>query len=586
MKRAFILIILISGYSYSQIFFSPTVNISSTPSTTSDYHSVYSEGSNFYVVWGDNGDIMFKSSTNSGLTWSSNSTVFSGSGIAGWPVVISALSKIFVFYHYLESGSYRVFFSYSTNNGLTWQGGGMVSTSLFSTAITPQVTFDGTRLHAAWEERVSNNKYQIFYSQSDETGLSWWLTPPNISGDISVDSRWCQLVYEDGVLYLAWLDSPSYPAHDIMFKRSTDNGWTWSPKVNLSNDVLPQTRITLKARGNSVYIASQDMVQINFDEVGFRKSTDKGLTWSDPVNLSNNSGGSGFPSFEVADEPNGDHRIYLTWFDNTLSAPNYDNSEIFFIYSTNSGSTFTDPVNLSNNHETSSRPRICLSRNPGHDTLFVIWYDYSLGAAEILGRRGTYDYIVPVELTSYYAETSGNTVNLFWNTSTEINNLEFRVYRYYESGEKEFTGSVPGNGSSTTPNSYSFTDRVNKTGKYFYELEQIDFDGTVKNYGKIEVSIEIPDGIVLYQNFPNPFSQNQYGGISKIQFYLPTESIAELILFNNSGEKVFSTGGLKYQEGFHEVIVDAGNLGLPSGVYFYRLISGNRVNTGKMLYLK
>lgn len=83
----------------------------------------------------------------------------------------------------------------------------------------------------------------------------------------------------------------------------------------------------------------------------------------------------------------------------------------------------------------------------------------------------------------------------------------------------------------------------------------------------------------LYQNFPNPFNP-----ITTISFYLEKTAKVKLVVYNALGEKVQNIINKKYSAGAHEVKFDATNL--PSGVYYYQISNGLRVETRKMLLLK
>jgi hypothetical protein len=74
-----------------------------------------------------------------------------------------------------------------------------------------------------------------------------------------------------------------------------------------------------------------------------------------------------------------------------------------------------------------------VSINPGQTVYF--YFGIALGAdkaavlANIAECETKYVQIVPVELTSFTAEVSGNSIALNWVTATEINNLGFEVQR-------------------------------------------------------------------------------------------------------------------------------------------------------------
>jgi hypothetical protein len=93
------------------------------------------------------------------------------------------------------------------------------------------------------------------------------------------------------------------------------------------------------------------------------------------------------------------------------------------------------------------------------------------------------------------------------------------------------------------------------------------------------ISTEIPQNFLLKQNFPNPFNP-----ITKISFQLPVNGITNLELYNLLGEEIESLVNQNLQAGEYEVSWDASKY--PSGVYFYKLISGNYTDTKKMVLIK
>ena len=89
----------------------------------------------------------------------------------------------------------------------------------------------------------------------------------------------------------------------------------------------------------------------------------------------------------------------------------------------------------------------------------------------------------------------------------------------------------------------------------------------------------LPQSFELSQNYPNPFNPS-----TNISFALPTKSNVRLEIFNLLGQKVANLVQGEMEAGYHEIAWNAGKT--PSGVYFYRLISGDKSLTRKMMLLK
>ncbi|RPI71668.1 MAG: T9SS C-terminal target domain-containing protein, partial [Ignavibacteriales bacterium] len=566
---------------YSQVIWDPLYNLSNTPSATSDYHAVHSdENGNYYVVWGDNGDIKFKHSSDYGLTWSPNIIVFTSNNICGWPVVKSNQNHVYVVCHQL-AGDYEILFRYSSDYGQTWNTPQIIS-GMDDGSITPQLAISGSDIIAAWERRV-NNFYDIIYRRSTDHGVTW--SPEgNISGSLGSHSRWLQIEAAGSTVFCTWLESVTYPESDIYFSKSTDGGETWwlTPPP-ITNDPRPQNRIYMKVVSeNDIYIVSDDIITFNFDELYLMYSSNGGNSWSTPSNITNNAGHSNTPCLEVIE-----NNLYLTWADNSHTAPAYDNMDIFFKWSSDNGVTWQDSINLSDNPETSSRPRICSAlfitlQGVIWADFTVVWYDYSTGDAEILARNGT-QIIVPVELTSFTSEVRGNDVLLNWTTASELNNKGFEIEKSQKSKDKnqkwEKIGFVEGKGTTTEEQIYSFTDNNLAQGIYQYRLNQFDFDGTFEYSDIVEVNINSPGEFYLSQNYPNPFNP-----VTNILFAINSSLFVSLKVYDVLGNEVASLVNEEKDAGEYKVQFNAEGLG--SGIYFYSLKTGNNILTNKMLLLK
>lgn len=191
-------------------------------------------------------------------------------------------------------------------------------------------------------------------------------------------------------------------------------------------------------------------------------------------------------------------------------------------------------------------------------------------------------YTVPVELTSFSATVNEGGVILNWTTATEQNNLQFEVERSVDNVTFATIGTVQGQGTTTEPAAYTFTDSNVKEGEYIYRLRQIDFDGSY-NYSKtITVNVEntIPREFALQQNYPNPFNP-----ATVIRFTVAIEQMASLRVYNALGEEVMTLfNGIAKPGQLYEINFDAQQL--TSGVYFYQLKQGDKISSKKMMLLK
>jgi photosystem II stability/assembly factor-like uncharacterized protein len=188
-------------------------------------------------------------------------------------------------------------------------------------------------------------------------------------------------------------------------------------------------------------------------------------------------------------------------------------------------------------------------------------------------------FLVPVELSSFNSSVSGSSVTLNWTTTSEKNNSGFAVERRSLNGSYNQIVFIPGNGTTTEVNYYSFTDKNLSSGIYEYRLKQIDYDGTYSYSAEVIAEISNPTVFALDQNYPNPFNP-----VTTIRYSLPVNELVTLAVYNTLGEKVRTIINNIQEAGVHEISFAADNL--PSGIYFYKLEAGTFSSIKKMLLLK
>jgi hypothetical protein len=188
------------------------------------------------------------------------------------------------------------------------------------------------------------------------------------------------------------------------------------------------------------------------------------------------------------------------------------------------------------------------------------------------------DDLIPVEMSSFTFNVSGNKVVLNWRTATETNNNGFEVQRK-TSGEWQTIGFINGSGTTTQPQAYSYTDAGLAAGTYTYRLNQVDFDGTSHASSELVIVINKVENYSLEQNYPNPFNPT-----TQISYSVSQRGNVNLVVYDLLGREVANLVNEVKEPGSYKVNFNAVNL--PSGVYAYRIQSGNFVQTKKMMLMK
>lgn len=191
----------------------------------------------------------------------------------------------------------------------------------------------------------------------------------------------------------------------------------------------------------------------------------------------------------------------------------------------------------------------------------------------------SWNSIVPVELTSFTANTVGKNVTLNWVTATETNNSGFSVEMAKKGGAFSAVTFVPGKGTTVEQQIYSYTVSNLASGAYQFRLKQVDFDGTSTYSNIVETEINSVSRFALDQNYPNPFNPS-----TTISFSIPEDANVTLKLYNVMGSEVKTLVNKRMSSGSHTLSIDVSDLA--AGVYLYQLTAGSYTSTKKLTLLK
>lgn len=148
---------------------------------------------------------------------------------------------------------------------------------------------------------------------------------------------------------------------------------------NLQSSVINEQRGELRPPGppGPPGPGTQNMVHVVWqesNEIFYKRSTDRGVTFEDSKNLSNNPGRSLTPAVAISG-----NNVYVVWYDDSSGA-----FDVVLTRSIDGGVTFDDEIMTlgANTDFFGSLPAITANGN----NIFVIWADGSLGNTEIFYR--------------------------------------------------------------------------------------------------------------------------------------------------------------------------------------------------------
>jgi hypothetical protein len=183
-------------------------------------------------------------------------------------------------------------------------------------------------------------------------------------------------------------------------------------------------------------------------------------------------------------------------------------------------------------------------------------------------------------------DSAGNQVKVTWGVNSEISINRYLVERSLDGINFDEVGSVTAIGNTDTTARYSYYDNIGTLLTVKYRIRQITNDGAqettpIINFTLLGIGNEHfgPWTFSLQQNFPNPFNPT-----TTIMFQIPAAQRTTLKIFDILGREISTLVDGELTAGDHVVTWDSSIVA--TGVYFYRLQSGNYVGTKKMIVAK
>ena len=250
-----------------------------------------------------------------------------------------------------------VYYKKSIDSGKTWIEEKLISSNS-TKALYPTITKNDNSIHIAWID-YRDNVSEIYYTRSLNEGNSF-LAPKRITYnssrktyiyDISINAN-------DQDIYLTWKDY-RYGSSEIFFKKSSNNGYSWSEDLRLTADYTPSYFPTLKFNKKNILIFYEDW--IDRSTITLLKSNDNGENWNEKkwITKSIISEDSINPDSYISDK-----FIYLV-FQNDNTGKN----QIYFMKSMNYGDNWGKIKQITFSDLGSIRPRISFNSN----RLIVFW---------------------------------------------------------------------------------------------------------------------------------------------------------------------------------------------------------------------
>ena len=171
---------------------------------------------------------------------------------------------------------------------------------------------------------------------------------------------------------------------------------------------------------------------------------------------------------------------------------------------------------------------------------------------------------------------SGGNVSFSWEIPSTLQHLDFILIDNKTGAEIDMKQSQSYSWQSESSDKSTFSYSFGSLAKMDSESR---FSVLIRPLSTEIDQLEKPTEVVLFQNYPNPFNPT-----TQIRFSMPESGFVSLNVYTVTGQRVTTLADGFFTQGNHQITFNAGNLA--SGVYLYRIQTGNQTITKKLMLLK
>jgi hypothetical protein len=273
-----------------------------------------------HVVWCSstpgNYDLYYRRSADEGTSWTTARRLTWTSGRSTIPRVATVGNAIHVVWDDETPGHHEIYYKGSADGGVTWSAVRRLTwTSGHSYEPALAAGPDGT-LHFIFVREKPWGGAEIFHKKSTDGGANWSL-PKRLTWDIhhgsthpaiAVDSAGhIRIVFNRYIYY----EPTAQDYSEVYFETSSDGGANWSPAKRISwTKFNSSTPAVATGSNGGIHVVWSDYSPVA-DEIYYKKSLDDGLTWTPLASLSQLTDCALHPAIAV-DSNNTIHVVYDT----------------------------------------------------------------------------------------------------------------------------------------------------------------------------------------------------------------------------------------------------------------------------------
>jgi len=441
----------------------------------------------------------------------------------------------------------------SSNGGLTWSTVISISNT---TAYFGSLTMLVEKRHATIDD---STRIIVYYTRSGATTFN----------DAYIE---CLTVKRNGTGYVIYNLGAPAAGNKYEFPSACSDGMYW--------DVATYLHLVVREATNAGA------------QVGLRHYLTQNWCVSHTNILINTSNPDYYPSAAYCEKGTGNDSIYIA-VERRVSATEYEiraiitcewltsNNYAYYITAATSGTKYEKPCITVQQQQANVARKIlitCTKNNIGryHSSSNggSTWgVDYALGGANFLSD---FTWCNSDSLTAgdgyfiaCYVDQNGDSITLRRGIIGNLGAYNYKINKIMSTGTLAPVCAIYKSGA-TKYSAYAYAGQG--PANVYYNQEHLP------TYIS-PVGSNIPDKYSIEQNYPNPFNPS-----TTIRFDIPENKFVKLFVYDMLGRKVAELVNEELNAGNYEVKWDAS--AFTSGVYFYKLQSGNFEETKRMLLIK
>jgi len=230
-----------------------------------------------YVVWYDTRDgtpqIYYKRSRDHGTTWDPDIHFSPNASPQEQPTIAADGRSVYVVWHDMRSGYRDVYLRRSVDGGETWEPelllsvGGELADSMY-----PAVAVSGAHVHVTFADN-RDGPVHVFYTRSTDGGVTW-SEDHRLSDNLPSDSWTPSVAVAGEAVYAIWTDTRD--GHEEEYcKRSIDGGVTWGPDTRLTYDGVNSWAPVLGLAGQTLHLVWFSQKESTFQPRDAEKKLDE-----------------------------------------------------------------------------------------------------------------------------------------------------------------------------------------------------------------------------------------------------------------------------------------------------------------------